>query len=480
MDQNRVVSAFIFKFIERLAVKALGLVISIVLARLLEPEIFGLVAIIAVFTNLAQVFVQSGLGVALVQNRSTDEDDYSTVFYLSMAIAVLLIAVLYISAPWIARYYKNNALIWPLRVYAFSLLFGALNSVQNAKMQREMQFKTMMRCNLIATVISGAVGVTTAFFGAGLWALIIYNLSNMAIVAICMMIAQKWYPRWVFSVRRAKELFGFGWKMLVSALLCSLYNDVRSLIIGKKYSTEDLAYYNKGFQFPDIFANTIDVSVQSVMLPVMSSEQDSIKRLNEILIKTLTLSVFAVTPVMLGLASVAKTLIPVLLTEKWNASIPLMCIFCFANLTLPIKTTNLSAVKATGRSDIYMKTEIVRRVIMIVVLLITVLCFDSVTVIAVGFALNAWLDAYIVVYAVKKLTDIGWFKQMRYIWKSLLAGVIMAGAVWMLNGLPIFAVGRLVIQIITGVGIYVALAALFKNEAYFQILAMLKKVIKRK
>jgi len=284
----------------------------------------------------------------------------------------------------------------------------------------------------------------------------------------------------VFSVKRAKELFGFGWKMLVSGLLCSLYADIRSLIIGKKYSTEDLAYYNKGYQFPEIIANTVDVSVQSVMLPVMSSAQDSVKRLSEMLVKTLTLSVFVVTPVMFGLAAVAETLIPLLLTDKWNASIPLMQIFCIANLTIPIMTTNLSVLKATGRSDIYMRTEIVRRLAMIIVLLITVLCFDSVTMIALGFLFSAWLDAFIIVQSVNKQTGISWLKQMQYIWKSLLAGAIMAAAVWMLNSLPIFAVGKLVVQVITGAGIYIVLAVILKNETFFQALAMLKKMLSKK
>ena len=234
MNKGKVISSLVFKFVERLAVKGIGLVIGIILARLLAPELFGLVAIISVFINLAQTFVQSGLGTALVQNRTADEKDYSTVFYLSTGIAVLMIAVLFAIAPLVGRYYDNAALIWPLRVYSFSLLFGALNSVQNAKLQREMQFRVMMRCNLIATIISGAIGVAAAFLGAGLWALVIYYFSNQVIVAVCMLVAQRWYPKWMFSVKRAKELFGFGWKMLVSALLCSLYNDIRSLIIGKK------------------------------------------------------------------------------------------------------------------------------------------------------------------------------------------------------------------------------------------------------
>lgn len=294
-----------------------------------------------------------------------------------------------------------------------------------------------------------------------------------------MMVAQKWYPKWMFSVKRAKELFGFGWKMLVSALLCSLYNDIRSLIVGKKYSTVDLAYYNKGQQFPQIIANTLDVSIESVMLPVMSAAQDSREQLNRLLQKTLSLTMFIVVPAMLGLAAVADTLIPLLLTDKWSASIPLMCIFCFSYLTLPVKTANLSVLKAMGRSDIYMKTEMVRRIIMIAVLFVTVFCFDSVMVIAIGFALNSWLDAYIIVRSAKKMTGIGWLKQLKWIWKTLLAGILMAIVVYLANLLPIGMIGRLLLQGITGVAIYLLVSVLLKNEMLPEILEMLKKVLRR-
>ena len=236
-----------------------------------------------------------------------------------------------------------------------------------------------------------------------------------------------------------------------------------------------MAYYNKGQQFPDILANTMDVSIQTVMLPVMATAQDSLEQLNKMLRKTLTLSMFVVAPVMLGLASVADTLIPLLLTDKWSASIPLMYVFCLSSLSLPIMTTNLSALKALGRSDIYMRTELVRRVVMIAVLLVTVLCFDTVMVIAVGFALNSWLDAYIIVRAVKKLTGIGWLKQLLWCWKSLLAGCIMAVAVFAMNILPIAVFGRLVLQVLTGAIIYILLSVLLKNEMFFEVLEMLKK-----
>ena len=464
MNQSKVASSFAFKFLERLSVKAIGLVISIVLARLLEPETFGLLALIAIFVNLANTFVQSGFGTALVQNQSTKEDDYSTVFFLVFGIASFFTVLLFLVAPFVAQYYNNDMLIWPLRVLSFSLPFGALNSIQTAKLQREMRFKTLMRCNLMAAIISGTIGVVAAYRGAGLWALVMYNLSQIISVSVCMLFVAKWHPKWIFSLERAKVFFSFGWKMLVSGLLCSLYYDIRALIIGRRYSTADLAYYSKGQQYPDLIEKTINESIQSVMLPVMSRAQDSKEVLNATLLRTISTSMFGVIPTMLGLASVSETLIPLLLTEKWTTCIPLLCIFCLGNMVGPIQSSNLSILKAKGRSDLYMKVEWIRRIVMIITLFITVFAFDSVMVIALGYALGFWLDAYIIVMAVKKLTGIGWLKQLLHTWKSFLAGAIMAVVVYFLGRLEIHALVKLIVQMGVGALIYVLTSILLKNE----------------
>ena len=210
MWKNKVISSLVFKFIERLAVKAIGLVISIVLARLLAPEAFGLIAIVSVFINLAQNFVTSGLGTALVQNQTTKEEDYSTVFCLSLGIAGVMVVILYAIAPLIAAYYETELLIWPLRVLSLPLLFSALHSVQTAKLQKELRFKTMLYCNLASTVISGTVGIAAAVMGAGIWALVIYNLMSSIVVTVLTHFAGRWRPKLAFSLSRAKVFWGFG------------------------------------------------------------------------------------------------------------------------------------------------------------------------------------------------------------------------------------------------------------------------------
>ena len=455
-------------------VKGIGFVIGIVLARLIAPEIYGLLAIVTVFISLAQTFVLSGLATALVQNQETKEEDYSTVFFLSMAIAAGAVVFLYFFAPIVAKIYENDIVVWPLRVLSLTLLIGAFDSVQTAKMQREMRFKEMMVCNLIATVVSGAAGIYAAIKGLGLWALVIYQMVQVVTVAIAVFIAGKWLPTCTFSIKRAKILYGYGWKLLVSALLTSFYSEIRLLIVGYKYTSADLAYYNKGYQFPNIIANTLDVSIQSVMLPVMSREQEKSELLREMLKRTLSLSVFAVTPVLLGLAAIAETLIPVLLGEIWKPCIPLLCVFCVSEIMLPIKSSNLCLLKAIGRSDLYMKTELVRRIIMIGILAASLICFDSVLVIAIGYAVSAWIDTFIIAAAVNTQIKYSWIQQACTVWKSLFCGLMMYAIVYFMNSIAINPIMLLMLQIVVGVGVYIVLSVISKNPAFSYIFRKLR------
>ena len=217
--QDSVIGSLFYKFSERVLVKAIAFVISIVLARLIEPAIFGLLAIITVFNNLSNVFVLGGLNVALIQNKQTDEEDYSTVFWISLCVAIFMYIIIFFSAPFIAAYYETDEIIMPLRFLSLSMIFGAFNSVQVAKLSREMQFKKQMICNLITTVLAGIIGVVLAFKGFGLWALVWYNFLSQAVVCIAMLTVANWFPKFVFSAKRAKILIGYGWKILFSNLM---------------------------------------------------------------------------------------------------------------------------------------------------------------------------------------------------------------------------------------------------------------------
>lgn len=475
MERSKVVLSLIYKFTERFAVKGLGLVISIILARLLAPEAFGQVALMTVFTNLSLTLIEGGLSTALVQSREADERDYSTVFYITLALSALMILLLWLAAPIIARYYESPGLTGPLRFYSFSLLLSAFNSIQVAKLQREMRFKEMMYCNMSATIGSGVLGIALAYMGFGLWALVIYFFAQVAVSSIAMLFVLRWFPRSRFSLNSAKRLYGFGIKMLAAGIITTLYNDIRPLIIGKQFSTAALGYYERGQRFSSTISLNLDAAVQSVMFPVLSRAQDDKAQFSAILSRTKQLGAFIIFPAMLGMAAVAEPMVRVLLTEEWLPCVIFVQLLCIGEAQVPITTANLLAVKSLGRSDIYAKQEVLRRVLMLIVLAISVFCFDSVEAIAVGFVISAWIDAVVTTLPLTRLLDTSLKEQFFSLWKTMLAALIMAAAVWGLNALAISSLAKLFIQIACGGAVYCVLCLLLKVDSMRYVLNMLKK-----
>lgn len=464
MEKKTVILSLIYKFSERFLVKGLGLFVSIVLARLLLPEEFGQIAIILVFANISQTLVQGGFNTALVQNQDTSESDYSTVFYISFGMSIVLVCILWVIAPLVDSFYGSIGITIPMRVYSFTLLFAAFNSIQVAKMQRELEFKKMMISTVIATIISGSIAIYLAYNNFGIWALVVYYFSNSVATCIAMMFVLKWRPMLAFSKERAGVLFSYGWKMMVSAILCSVYNDVRSLIIGKVFSQKDLGFYNRGQQFPDIIGNTLDNAIQSVMFPVFSRLQSNKDELRKALKKTLTLGSFIIMPAMIGLAAISEPLICILLTEKWLPCVIYMQIICIGNMTIPLTSSNLVAIKALGRSDIYMKLEFIRRAAMLLVLMVSVIGLHTVKAIAWGYAVSAWIDYIITSVPLGYLLQYGLYQQIQDIWKYLITSIAMAGIVFLVGRISDQYLVVLPIQIFIGCSVYFLLSLLLKCD----------------
>ena len=480
MKKTLVVSSLIYKTVERFSVKGLGFIIGILLARMLSPEIYGQIAIVNVFVNLSQSIIEGGLGTALVQNKNTDDRDYSTVFYICMAMSVVMTAIVYIAAPFISNYYSSPEILMPLRVYAFSVFFSSYSSILTAKIQREMRFKQMMVCSLSATVLAGSLAVALAFAGAGIWTLVIYYFSHTVISCISMMIAVRWVPHLTFSVNRAKELYGFGWKMLAASMMCSLYYDLRALIIGKRFSTEDLGYYDRGQQFPFVITLALEASVQSVMFPVLAKAQDDRGEMRGIMKKTLGLGSLMVFPAMIGLAAVAEPLVKLLLTDKWLPCVPFMQIICIAQVPFIVSASNLVAIKSMGRSDIYMKLEFIRRIAMLAMLGLTVLLFDQVIAMAYSFAVSAWLDVLIIAAPNKKLLGYGVWSQVKDTWKILVAALIMGAAVLGINYILMPVALKLVLQILCGIIVYIISCWALKIDILVYALKLLREMFLEK
>ena len=420
---------------ERGGTQGIQLIVQIVLARLLVPGDFGIIAIVLVFTNLAQVFVQSGLNTALIQKRDADDLDFSSVLYGSLIIAGFLYLLIFATAPWIAAFYGSQTLIRLLRVLALTLFPGAFNSVQNAYVSRNMLFKKLFYSSLGSILISGTAGIAAALGGLGVWSLVIQYLANQISITIIMWFTVKWRPILKFSLERVKQLFSFAWKLLVSGLLNTAYMEIRTLIIGRLYSPTSLGYFNRGDQMPKMLVNNLDGSIQAVMLPTLSSLQDDDSSVKRVVRRSIKTSSFLVFPMMAGLAAVAEPAILLVLGEKWLPTVPFLQIFCISSALLPVHTANLQAINAMGRSAIFLKLEIIKKVLGLTILGISI--SFGIYAIALGSIVSSIVSAFINAYPNKNLFNYSPKEQLLDILPALGISVIMGLAVYTLNFLEL-------------------------------------------
>lgn len=475
MKQNResIATGLFWKLMERFGVSGVQFVLQIVLARILDPDHYGVLSLMVVFTSLADVFIQKGFNTALIQNKDVAEEDYSSVLWVSLGVAGILYAVLFALAPVIAAFYEMPDLVAPFRVLCLMLFPGALNSVQLAKVSRSMDFRKVFYSNIAGIVIAGAAGIVVALMGGGLWALVVQSLLNTLAACIVMRFTVNLKIRAVCDLRRVKVLFAYGWKLLVSSLLDSLYQDLRSLVIGKKYDSGTLGYYNRGKQFPQFLINAINGAVQSVLLPAMSAEQDDRAKVKLLMRNSVMLSSYIIFPVMAGLAGVADPLIKLLLTDKWLPCVPYLQIYCFTLAFYPVHTSNLQAINAMGRSDIFLKLELVKKGISICMLLVAVFCFQSPVAIAVSGALGTLASSFINAWPNKKLIGYSFGEQMLDILPSFMVSVVMLGAVLLVGMQGWGTIVTLMVQILVGIMVYVILSAALRLAPFRMLLKLL-------
>lgn len=474
-NKARVLSSLFWKLLERSGTQGIQFLIQIVLARLLAPEQFGTIAIVMVFINLAQVFVQSGFSTALIQKKDADEEDFSSVFYLSLGISLFLYLVIFFAAPFISSFYRDPILIPVLRVLSLMLFTGAFNSIQNAYISRYLLFKKLFKSSLGAMIISGVLGLTAAYFGLGIWALVIQQLSNQISISVIMWFTVKWRPRLMFSIEKVRVLFSYGWKLLASSLINVLYLEMRTLFIGRLYSSTALGYYNRGEQFPKIIVNNINGSIQSVMLPTLSAQQENKKRAKEMMRRAIVTSSFLIFPMMIGMAVIAEPLIKIILTDKWLPAVPFLQIFCISYAFMPIHTANLQAINAMGRSDIFLKLEIIKKIIGLIILGISIP--KGIYAIAIGQVLSVIIATFINAYPNRKLLDYGYKEQIMDIFPSLMIALIMGGVIYWFNYLDINDWQLLLVQITSGMVIYAGLAKIFKLESFRYLTVTLKQLL---
>jgi O-antigen/teichoic acid export membrane protein len=463
---NIIIYSLFWKYFERTGNQFVQFVVQIILARLLLPADFGIIALLMVFINLAQVFVQSGFNTALIQAKNPNDSDFSSVFYLSLGVAGILYIALFVSAPAISAFYNMPGLVRVLRVLSLILFFGAVNSIQNAVVSREFKFKQLFYSSLGAILLSGTIGVCLAYAGYGTWALVWQQLSNSLFLCMIMWITVKWRPRLLFSLERLSKLFSFGWKLLVSSLLDTGYREMQSLVIGKMFSASDLGFYNRGRMFPQVVVGNIDGSIQSIMLPALSQVQDNPRRIKEMMRRAITISTFIIAPLMAGMIATAEPIVRIVLTDKWLPAVPFLQICCVSFLFYPIHTANLTAINAVGRSDIFLKLEIIKKLVGIAILAITIILFRSVIAIAWSAVLSGIISTFINAYPNKRLIGYTYLEQIKDLMPSFFLSAFMCVIVYLVGLLPLNIYVKLILQIITGAAVYTALAWRFKISSF--------------
>lgn len=475
-DKNVFLKGVMWKLLERFGVQGVQFVLQIILARILAPEDYGVLSLMIIFTTLANVFIQNGFNTSLIQNKDVTEEDYSSVFWVSFGIAVLLYGVFFFSAPFIAEFYLMPEMTLPFRVLSLMLIPGALNSVQVAKVSREIDFKKVFYSNVAAIVLSGAAGIVIAKMGGGIWALVAQNLLTVTIASIVMLFTVKWRPKLVCNIQRVKVLIAYGWKLLASALVDTLYQNLSSMVIGKKYNADMLGYHDKGKQFPQFMISAVNGAVQSVLLPVMSEKQDSRNNVREIMRNSLIISFYIICPMMAGLAAVAKPLVALTLTEKWLPCVPYLQIFCLSFAFWPIHTSNLQAINAVGRSDVFLRLEIIKKCYSLVILMISVFCFKSPIAIAMTNAVISIISVFVNAFPNKKLIGYSFAEQMKEIIPMLGMSSVMFLCVSAVGMLEASNIILLALQIIAGVAVYFIMSVIFRPRAYIILSERIKSL----
>lgn len=477
MDNENVVKGFIWRFAERCGAQLVSFIVSIVLARLLVPEDYGTIALVTVFTVILQVFVDSGLGTALIQKKDADDLDFSSVFYFNFVVCLVLYAGMFMAAPYIAKFYDDISLTPVIRVLSLTILISGVKGIQQAYVSRNMLFKKFFFSTIGGTIFSAFLGIGMAYIGFGVWALVAQQLSNTMIDTLILWITVKWRPKKMFSWQRLKELLAFGWKLLVSALLDTGYNNLRNLIIGKMYSPTDLAFYNQGDKFPKIIITNINTSIDSVLLPTMSNSQDDRERIKQMTRRAIKTSTYVMAPLMMGLAFCAEPIVSLILTDKWLPCVPFLRIFCITYMFWPVHTANLNAINAMGRSDWFLKLEIIKKVVGLTILLSTM--WFGVMAMAYSLLLGSVLSQIINSWPNKKMLNYGYLEQVRDFAPGILLAVIMGICVYFIGYISLSVIFKLIIQIVSGALIYIAGSAILNLEEFQYLLGMIKSFMKK-
>lgn len=475
MNSRGVVVNFFWRFAERCGAQLVQLLVSIVLARLLAPTDYGTVALMNVFISIFGIFVNCGLSSALIQKKDTDDTDFSSVFYAQLVFCLLIYALLFVVAPFIAEFYDIKEMTAMIRVSGLTLIIAGVKNVQTSYISRTMQFKRFFFATLGGTIGAAFVGIGMAFWGFGAWALIGQSLFNNVIDTIILWVTVKWRPTKKFSLQRVKTLFSYSWKLLFSSLVDTVYNNLCSLSIGKVYSSKDLAFYNKGQSWPQLVVENVNSSIDSVLFPTMSAVQDNTEIVKSMTRRAIKTSTYVMAPLMMGLAFCGTPLVRLVLTEKWIFCVPFQAIFCITYMFYPVHTANLNAIKAMGRSDLFLKLEIIKKIVGLLALAITIpisvraMAYSLIFTSVASQIINSWPN--------RKLMNYGYLEQLKDILPGILLAVFMGFCIYPIQLLRLPDIVTLLVSVPLGAVIYIGGSIIFKLDTFQYLWEMVKPVI---
>ena len=471
--KKKTVKGVAWSTLERFSVAGVNFIFGLILARLLMPTDYGAIAMLSIFMAIAQTFIDSGFSNALIRKPDRTETDNATAFYFNIGVGLAAYFSLYLAAPYIAQFYKTSILIPLTRIMGLNLLLNSLCVVQQALLTARIDFKTQAKISLSAAIISGLVGIAFAYAGYGVCALAIQSVLASVIRTILLWILAKWRPKAKFSKQSFRNLFGYGSKLLASGLLDTIYNNLYTIVIGKRFSVATLGVYSRADQWANFLSVNITGILQRVTFPVLSTIQNEDDRLCIDYRKFLRISGFVIFPLMMGLAAVADPLTRFILTDKWADSIPLLRILCFALMLYPIHAINLTLLQVKGRSDLFLRLEIYKKILGVATLCVTIPM--GITAMCVGRVFTSWVALAMNTHYTGKLIHLGFFQQLKDYIPTLLNSFFMGAIVY---GMTLIVSGsglQLLAGVIIGASYYILSNYLLKTMEWKELILIIKR-----
>lgn len=470
--KNKTIKGFFWRFNERVASQVVGLIVSVVLARLLEPSEYGIIALTMIFMSVANVLSVSGLGASLIQKKDADDLDFSTMFYAGLGLSIIMYIILFIASPFIAYACNNGQVESVLCVLGLMLPISAINSIQQAYVSRELNFKKFFYATLVGTVSSGIIGIAMAYYGYGVWALVGQMLSSNIINTFVLNRIIKWHPTRSFSIQRFKELYKFGLNFMGANLMGTLFNELKSFVIGVKYLPADLAFYKRGEQLPAIISDNINNTINTVIFPAISKIQDNKQDVKHAIRRSMMTSSYVMTPLLFFMAASADNITLLLLTEKWMPCVPYMRVICISYCVSILGTANLQAFNAVGRSDITFKLEFIKKPLYLIMIFLTM--WISPLAIAIGNLIYGVIATSINAWPNKKLIDYKIIEQLKDVYPQFIISAVIGLVVFIVGFISLSPYLMLLIQILIGLGLYILLSIMFSLESYKYVLNTIK------